>query len=282
MRPVGLDLVRKPELAHLVLEVAVPLPYGPLVLEEIKELVMAALYPASELVMAVAAAFGVAVTVTVERATVTVTGAQLPPPLPAPPVAPTPDAPAAPEPAAPVGTGTTVTYLVDVKVPEMVVVDEPDREAPPAPELGPVAYSVWYAVAVEVRWIVVVTTVADEPLPSVYVRVELVTVPAPVPVAWEPPAVVTPVPRGTETPLDAGLDEAGPYVGVAIGALEYVVAAKEERTADLADSVAVTGQIVVVRAIVSVTTITPVAPADLAGQFVIDAAQLVIVRMEVV
>lgn len=132
------------------------------------------------------------------------------------------------------------------------------------------------------RWIVVVITVADEPLPSVYVRVELVTVPAPVPVAWEPPAVVTPVPRGTETLLDAGPDEAGAYVGVAIAVLEDAVAAKEERTADLADSVAVTGQIVVVRAIVSVTIISLVASADLAGQFVIDAAQLVIVRMEVV
>jgi hypothetical protein len=44
----------------------------------------------------------------------------------------------------------------------------------------------------------------------------------------------------------------------------------------------VTGQIVVVRAIVSVTIISLVASADLAGQFVIDAAQLVIVRMEVV
>jgi len=99
---------------------------------------MAALYPAAELVMAAVTAFGVAVTVTVERATVTVTGAQLPLPLPAPPVATTPlppDAPAAPEPAVEEGMGTTVTYLVNVEVPETVVVDEPepDRVAPPAP-----------------------------------------------------------------------------------------------------------------------------------------------------
>lgn len=65
----------------------------------------------------------------------------------------------------------------------------------------------------------VVITVADEPLPRVYVRVELVTVSAPVPVACEPPAVVTPVPRGTETLLDVGPDDgevdgAGAYAGL--------------------------------------------------------------------
>ena len=51
----------------------------------------------------------------------------------------------------------------------------------------------------------------------------------------------------------------------------------DARIAELADSAAVTGQIVVSTVIVSVTTYTLVASGWSAGQFVIDAAQLVIV-----
>lgn len=57
-------------------------------------------------------------------------------------------------------------------------------------------------------------------------------------------AAVTPVPRGT---VGAGVDRAPPEVAVA----EY-----EAKAAELADSASATGQTVVVRAIVSVTTIS--------------------------
>jgi hypothetical protein len=68
-----------------------------------------------------------------------------------------------------------------------------------------------------------------------------------------------------------------PVVAGAVGAPE----ANEERIAELADAACSTGQTVVVRAMVSVTT-TPADAEFLAGQSVTVAAQLVMVWIEVV
>ena len=115
---------------------------------------------------------------------------------------------------------------------------------------------------------VVVTTVVDDPEPSVYVRTTDSD-----PVCSAPPdplpavgAAVIPVPRGT---VGAGVETAPPAVFGAVA-----VAAYEARAAELADSASATGQTVcdyisfffslpstkwgctVVRAMVSVTTIS--------------------------
>lgn len=80
---------------------------------------------------------------TVERATVTVTGAQLAAPVRAPefPELSDPDpVPELPETATPDEAGRTVTYLVEVEVPLIVVIaeDEPATEAAPSdPEFPP-------------------------------------------------------------------------------------------------------------------------------------------------
>jgi hypothetical protein len=91
-------------------------------------------------------------------------------------------------------------------------------------------------VAVDVCLIVVVTTVVDDPEPSVYVRTVSDEVPvsaAPLgPLAAAVGAAVTPVPRGT---VDAGVDRTPPDVAVA----EY-----EANAAELADSASATGQTV--------------------------------------
>lgn len=303
--PVGYALVRKPLLAHFVLllvATAVPLPYGPR--EEMMELVTtaASLLAIAEVVKAAA----VSVTVTVERATVTVTAPQaavsealpepLPEPLPDPLPEPLPDPLPDPEPAKPVVTALfseatlveadmTVMYLVEVDVPEIVVVppfsDPEDPDSPFAP-VSPaeaadedlVTYWVKYSVEVEVWEMVVVITVVDEPLPRVYVR----TVSLPVPTG-ERVEVGAGVLEAEELPPSAAALDVG--VTLAIDSDPVPTAAADEaaleRAADLADSVAVTGQTVVVRAIVSVTV-----DIDRAGQSVTVAAQLVMVRMEVV
>jgi len=92
---------------------------------------------------------------------------------------------------------------------------------------------------------VVVTTVVDDPEPSVYVRTTLGEPVSEAPLFPLAPAVgaaVTPVPRGT---LGAGVDRAPDAVAV-----------YEAIAAELADSASATGQTVVVRAMVSVTTIS--------------------------
>lgn len=182
-------------------------------------------------------------TVTVDNAvvTVTVTGTQLPDPdAPAAPEAPA--APLAPaDPAAPDEAGRTVMYLVEVLVPVIVVVGPvSEAETSPCTPVTPAAPDspgkVAYTVAVEVCLMVVVTTVVDDPDPSVYVRTTLDDAPvssAPLdPLAPAVGAAVTPVPRGT---VDAGVDKTPPDVAVA----EY-----EAKAAELADSASATGQTV--------------------------------------
>jgi hypothetical protein len=85
---------------------------------------------------------------------------------------------------------------------------------------------------------VVVTTVVDDPEPSVYVRTTDSD-----PVCSAPPdplpavgAAVTPVPRGT---VDAGVETAPPAVFGAVAVAVY-----EARAAELADSASATGQTV--------------------------------------
>jgi len=214
--------------------------------------------------------------VSVERATVTVTGVQPPAaplegrlepePAPEPPPPPAPtlaavlavaagaDAPIPPTPVlvmlAVSVTGRTVMILVDVDVDVLVVVGwaelcpAPTPPAPPAPivALGAPDDFVMYMVmvSVEVCFNVVVTTMVDDPVPSVYVRVV-----SPVlepPTAPDAPALPTPVP----------VRVAATFVAVGEKAVPVLTAAAEAREEDM-DSAAVTGQIVVVTAIVSVT-----------------------------
>jgi hypothetical protein len=87
----------------------------------------------------------------------------------------------------------TVTYLVEVEVPWIVVVRASEEAAAASvTEAGLVAYTV----AVEVCLMVVVMTVVDEPVPIVYVRVE-----SEVAGDSTPPGPLTPVERGTMTAL---------------------------------------------------------------------------------
>jgi hypothetical protein len=90
-------------------------------------------------------------------------------------------------------------------------------------------------VAVEVCLIVVVTTVVDDPEPSVYVRTTdsdpVCTAPLE-PLAAAVGAAVMPVPRGV---VDAGVDTAPPAVAVAL---------YEAKAAELADSASATGHTV--------------------------------------
>lgn len=157
----------------------------------------------------------VSVTVTVDKAvvTVTVTGTQLP----------DPEAPAAPTaPAAPEEAGTTVIYFVEVLVPVIVVVGPVSlAETSPSTPVTPAAPDspgrVAYTVAVEVCLMVVVTTVVEDPEPSVYVRTTD-SDPDPVCSAPDDPllavgAAVIPVPRGT---VDAGVEMAPPAFELAV------------------------------------------------------------------
>ena len=106
------------------------------------------------------------------------------------------------------------------------------------------------------------TTVVELPEPRVYVRTTDSDPPA---VAGTPPLPDAPVPRGT---VGAGVTLAPSEADA--------LAAYDEAMAELADSAAVTGQTVVVIAIVSVTT-TPAEEEFRAGQLVTVGAQLVMV-----
>ena len=82
---------------------------------------------------------------------------------------------------------------------------------------------------------VVVTTVVEDPEPSVYVRTVSDDPVASAPPAPDVGAAVTPVPRGT---VDAGV-EIAPALLDAAAVAEY-----EARAAELADSASATGQTV--------------------------------------
>jgi len=143
------------------------------------------------------------------------------PPAPAEPVSPaTTDAPA--ELGEPVSPATS-------ELPEDKPVSMPEAA-------GAVLYEVMYSTAVEVWWMVVVITVAEDPTPWVYVRVVS--------------------PDGTATAVVTGMRAA--------------LVAAETREEEI-DSAAVTGHTVVVRAMVAVTTTPPV--DDRAGQLVTVEAQ---------
>lgn len=135
---------------------------------------------------------------------------------------------------------------VIVVVPSVLEATSPSFPVTPAAPDSP--GSVAYTVAVEVCLMVVVTTVVDDPDPRVYVR----TTDSPDDPLPPVGAAVTPVPRGT---VAAGVETAPPAVVDA-----RAVAVYEARAAELADSASATGHTVVVRAMVSVTTISLVDP----------------------
>ncbi len=99
---------------------------------------------------------------------------------------------------------------------------------------------------------VVVTTVAVDPVPKVYVKtVSELPEPAPFPPDPEFPELLEPVPMGGAAVMAPEVDAAE----VATTATPVLAAAEEARDEEM-DSAAVTGQTVVVTSIVSVTTWT--------------------------